>query len=221
MYDVATELQLEFHVKRACDGIGAIGIDFAEAHFAIYRHRVLHYGFDSIEAYSPIGDLTRFSDDPIRERASQAFSAKLRTQIETLHLTAVAVEFVERNASCELAFILSEQQASSRRRVVAGEVGEFLIEILKAQTEAERLCIFQEKFASLGDLPRGFRLVKKKTFYRRVRRDRRGMIWRCCGFCRHDVFSVFSGARSVLGGELRQVYPISMPPFTLSTCPVM
>jgi hypothetical protein len=59
---------------------------------------------------------------------------------------------VQSHASSQFAFIQSEQQAAIGWRIVTWKSGQFLIEILEAQAEAERLRIFEEKFAGLRDL---------------------------------------------------------------------
>ena len=59
-------------------------------------------------------------------------------------------ELVERNAARELIFVFGEQQAAFRGSVVAGEVGKFLVEVLKAEAETERLRILKEQFAGFA-----------------------------------------------------------------------
>ena len=51
-----------------------------------------------------------------------------------------------------------EQQSPVGRSVVSGKAREFLIETLEAETEAERLGVFDQEFADLGDMRWGFRL---------------------------------------------------------------
>jgi len=59
---------------------------------------------------------------------------------------------MESNASGQLGFILCQQKAAVGRGVVAGEAIEFLVEVLKAEAEAEGLRVFEEEFAGFGDL---------------------------------------------------------------------
>jgi hypothetical protein len=59
---------------------------------------------------------------------------------------------MQRDAASQFAFEFGEKQSSARRRVIARQRGKFVIEILEAKTETERLCIFEEKFAGLRDL---------------------------------------------------------------------
>jgi hypothetical protein len=61
---------------------------------------------------------------------------------------------MQRHTTCKLAPIRREQQPPVGRSVISGEAGELLIETLKAQTEAERLCVLEKKFASLFNLGR-------------------------------------------------------------------
>ena len=87
---------------------------------------------------------------------------------------------MQSHASCQLAFIQSEQQAAIGWLVVARKPGQFLIEILEAQAETKRTGVFEKEFADLRDL---------------------------CG--------CFSFPDREPRNPVR--YPISIPPFTLST----
>jgi hypothetical protein len=51
---------------------------------------------------------------------------------------------MERNAAGELAFIFHQQQAALRRSVVTRKSGKFLVEVLKAEAEAQGLRVLQE-----------------------------------------------------------------------------
>lgn len=59
---------------------------------------------------------------------------------------------MQRNAAYRFAINFREEQPASRRRVIARKRGEFAIEVLKAQTEAERLCVLEKEFAGLRNL---------------------------------------------------------------------
>lgn len=87
-------------------------------------------------------------------------------------------------ASRQLPVVFRQQKAAIRWGIVARKPGKLLLKILKAQIDAERSRVLQEKFARLGDLRGRLRLHQCKS------RD---------------------GVR----------YPISMPPLTLKTWPVM
>jgi hypothetical protein len=78
--------------------------------------------------------------------------------------------------SPRVAFVFGQQQATGGRSVVAGQIGEFLIEVLEAQAEAEGLGVFEEEFAGLGDLLRRFGLSKRKTFHHRGHRGTQGSL---------------------------------------------
>jgi len=58
------------------------------------------------------------------------------------------------DATRQLASILSQQKPPLGWGVISGEPGELLVEALKTQTEAERLCILKKKFACLFNLAR-------------------------------------------------------------------
>ncbi len=51
---------------------------------------------------------------------------------------------MERDAGCELTFALDQQQAALWWSVVTGKLGEFFIEVLETETEAEGLRVLQK-----------------------------------------------------------------------------
>jgi hypothetical protein len=65
------------------------------------------------------------------------------------------------DAAGELAFILGQQQAAFGRSIATWEIGEFSVEVLKSEAEAEGLGVFDEEFAGLGELGWGFCLSKR------------------------------------------------------------
>ena len=200
---------------RAGHGILAVRGDFAEAEFAVHRDRVFHDWFDGIEPHALVSDLAGFGDDAIRQSSAQAFAAKLRAQVEALHFTDTRIQFVEGDAARELAVVVGKEKAAIGRGVVSGEICKLFVEALKAEAESQGLRVFQEEFAGLGDLGRRLRLNKSKTLYHRGHRGHRGFLGNCM-FCIH-----FLCVLRVLCGEVFEVYPISMPPFTFRTWPVM
>ena len=123
-----------------------------------------------------------------------------------------AFKFVQGDAAGQFAFEFRQQKTAVGRGVVAGQSREFLIEVLEAEAEAERLRVFEEKFTSLCDLVRGCRLRNCKTFNHRGHRGHRGKSFACF---RHGL------PPCTLCPLWLKAYPISMPPFTLSTWPVM
>jgi hypothetical protein len=73
---------------------------------------------------------------------------------------------VKRDTTRQLAFVLRQQQPPFRMSVVTGQAGDFLVEILKTQAEAEGLRVFEEEFASQSDLGGRFGLRERKIFHR-------------------------------------------------------
>ena len=150
------------------------------------------------------------------ERAAQSFAAKLRAQVEALHFADAGLKFVQGDAACELPFVRCQQKAAFGRSVVAGKAGEFLVEVLKAEAEAEGLRVFEEEFAGLGDLGRRFGLRRtSNALYHRGHRGHRGSFEKLDVRLSFPLWSSVSSVVKVLD------YPISMPPFTFSTWPVM
>src|SRR5271167_2290865 len=145
-------LQLQFHIHGSGDRIRTVGRDFLKTDFTVHRHRIFHYRFDGVEAHALVAHLAGFRNDAVRERTAQALATKRGTQVEALHFTDSGFEFMESNASGQLGFILCQQKAAVGRGVVAGEAIEFLVEVLKAEAEAEGLRVFEEEFAGFGDL---------------------------------------------------------------------
>ena len=124
---------------------------------------------------------------------------------------------MKRDTACELAFVFGQEQTDLRvARSRPARLGEFLVKVLKAQAEAEGLRVFEEELAGLSDLGWGFCLSECKTSYHRGHRGHRGIsgsrIVR--GFI-SSATSVFSVVKILFS------YPISMPPFTFRTWPVM
>ncbi len=115
-----------------------------EADSAVHDDRISHHGFDGVEADAIVADLARFGDDAIRQDAAQPLAAKLRAQVEALHLTDAQLEFVQSDAACEVSFTLGEEQAAFRWSIVTRKSGELLVEILEAQAEPEGLRVLEE-----------------------------------------------------------------------------
>ena len=148
-------------------GFARYGGDLLETDSAVHRDRIFHDGFDGVEAHALVADLAGFGDDAVGQESAQSLAAELRAQIEALHLADLRFELVQSDAARELAFVFGEQQAAFGWSIVAGEFGEFLVEVLEAEAEAEGLRVFEEEFAGLGDLGRGFRLRERQTFHHR------------------------------------------------------
>jgi len=70
---------------------------------------------------------------------------------------------MQRDAACQLASIFCYEKPAAGWGVVSGEACEFLIEILKAQTEAERFSILDEKFTGPFNLLRRLHLRHGKS----------------------------------------------------------
>ncbi|SPF47026.1 hypothetical protein SBA1_700019 [Candidatus Sulfotelmatobacter kueseliae] len=91
---------------------------------------------------------------------------------------------MKRDATRELPFVFGQQQAAFGRTVVARQASEFLLKILEAQTEAQRLRVFEEEFKGLGDLRSRFGLSNCETLNHREHRGHRGS-WRIWLFGLH------------------------------------
>jgi hypothetical protein len=136
----------------------------------------------------------------------------LRAQVKALHFTDTWIQFVEGGAGRELGVVVGKEKTAIGRGVVSGEIYKLFVEALKAEAESQGLRVFQEEFVGLGELGRRLRLNKSKTLYHRGHRGHRG----------NNVFCIhFFCVLRVLCGEGFEVYPISMPPFTFRTWPVM
>lgn len=156
-------LQIQLHVQRPRNRVGAIGFNLGESEAAIQRHGVGHDWLDGVESHFPVSDCPSFGDQGFRQRAPCASTAKLWTKIEALHLANSRFQFVQRHTACQCAAIFRDQQPAFRRRIISRKAGKFLIETLKAQAEAERVCILEEKLACLSDLGRRLRLVESES----------------------------------------------------------
>ena len=63
---------------------------------------------------------------------------------------------MQRNTTRQLTPVLGNQQPAIGRSIVSGKAGEFLLEALKAQAEAERFSVLEKKLTRLRDLGRRF-----------------------------------------------------------------
>lgn len=131
--------QLEFQVNRARDWVGAIGSDLLESQLAVNLHGGLHHWLDGIKTHPLVSGKGSFGDDRFRESAAEPFASKFWTEVKALHFADILVEPVQRDATCEPAIILRQQQAAVGWRVVAGQRRQFLVKTLEAQVEVEGL----------------------------------------------------------------------------------
>ncbi len=212
----STFWQVEFHcIKTGARNRAPNSGDLFESQEPVESDRILHDGLDRIQAHAPVANVAGFVDDGLREYATQAPATKLRTKIKALHLTDSWLQRVERHTSRQLALIFRQQQAAVWRRVIARKSGKFFVEALKAEAETERLRVFEEKLPYFFDLRWRLRLYQTKTGNRGGHRGRGGnfLLRRCLTFLLHFL--------CVLCGQISNDYPISIPPFTFNTCPVM
>ena len=134
----------------------AIGRDFLEAHAEIHVERFAHGGADGVEAHLAVADAAGLGDDGVREGAAEATAAKFFAEIHALHFADFAIEAAERDAACGLSFAGGDEEFSGGRSVIAGEIGDFAIEIEVGEFEFPRFPIFEEEAADFGDGRRGF-----------------------------------------------------------------
>src|SRR5271168_555979 len=137
---------IQFHIQGSLHRVWAVGSDLFETQVAIHGDGILHHRFDGVEANALVADLTGLGDDALRQRAPQPLAAKLWTQKKPLHFANARVQLMQRNAACELTVTLYEQQAALWWSVVAGESGKFLVEVLKAEAEAQGLRVLEKQF---------------------------------------------------------------------------
>src|SRR5580700_7991828 len=83
---MARLLQRKLHVQRSRHRIFAIGRDFLEPQLAIHRHCIFHHGSDGIETHALIADRAGVSYQALHDGSSDSLAAKLRTEVEALHL---------------------------------------------------------------------------------------------------------------------------------------
>ena len=76
MSEPAAGLQVQFHIKGAGDGIGAVGFDLAETNLAVEGDRIFHDGFDGIEAHALVTDPASLGDDAFGKHAAESLAAE-------------------------------------------------------------------------------------------------------------------------------------------------
>ena len=138
--------KVDFHVKRAWDGIRAIGWDFAKSQLPVQTNRGLHFRLNRVEPQLLVSHAARLGDDPLRQLPAEAAAAKLRSNVKAFHLRYPGRKLVQRHAACGLGQEKGDHESAIRGAVVAGKISELAIEILEAQAEAERPRVFEKQF---------------------------------------------------------------------------
>ena len=157
-----SHLQLQLHVHRPGDRIGAIRRDLPKPQLAVHLDRIFHDGLNCIEPHALITNLSSFRNDGFRQYAAETLSPKCWTEVKPFHLADAILPFVQSYASRQQFSIFGQEQTPVRWSVMAGKPGKFLLKILEAEVHAQRLRVFQEKFPCLRDLCGRLRLRKGK-----------------------------------------------------------
>lgn len=174
------DLEIEFHVECAGDGIVAVGRNFFEAQAAIHGDCIFHYRLDGVEAHVPVAHLACDGDEMLGDGAPQSFAAKGGAQVEALHFANARRQLVERNATGRRGIAFDQQQTTVGRSIVAGQACQFLVKVLKAQGEAEGRGILEEELAHLHNLSGRAGGSECQGFHLDI-------MMRATGFVRHDV----------------------------------
>jgi len=99
-----------------------------------------------------ITELTRFVNDRLDKDAPETVRAKGGTNKQTLHLANSGTQFSQRDTAGEFVVFSREQQPAIWWRVLSGKAVQFLIEVLKTETDAEPRSVFFEESAGLLDV---------------------------------------------------------------------
>jgi hypothetical protein len=78
-----------------------------------------------------------FSDDPLNEGSAKAGPSMLVTDEQSFHLAHPVSQFLQRNAPGRLIPNIRQKKATGRRCIIAGQVTEFLVEVLEAKVDTQ------------------------------------------------------------------------------------
>ena len=148
--------------------------DLYETNRLVERNGLIHLAGHRVEAHVCVTKLTRFVNDRLNQDLPEAVRAKCGPHKQALHFADAVAQFPQCNAAGQMLVFRSEQQATVRWGVVAGEVFQFLIEILKAQTESETRSVLLEEDARRLNLlvGRGLEDLRQSCLQRNRRQDR-------------------------------------------------
>src|SRR5437764_278219 len=113
-----------------------------------------------VEATMPCRARTGSRDDGLSEFSSEARAAELRSHIQALHFAHTVVNPSQRDAARRAFACAREQESARGRRVVAGQSFQLLLEILKAEVNADRRLVLAEQTACLFDVLDSFGLIE-------------------------------------------------------------
>src|SRR5438132_12148545 len=127
--------------------VRTIRIDRFESELTVQRDGVVHFAHEGIEAHPPVADGPRLGNDGLRQSPAQTGCPERRAHVQPLHLTHVALQSMQPGATSVCLIPSRKQQSSFRWRIHSRQLRQFLVEVLEAKAEAERLGVFQEQVA--------------------------------------------------------------------------
>src|SRR5690606_10016480 len=123
------------HEAHAGDRIVVVAVDVPEAEALVERLRALH-ARRGVEAHRRVARLPGAIEDGRYEGRSERRAPEPGQDVETLHLAPPLVEGAKGDATDDPLPGRRAKQASARRRIVARQPGELVVEALEAEVEA-------------------------------------------------------------------------------------
>ena len=109
------------------------------------------HGGQRVEAHPLKITGSGLDDDSLGQRASDPVAAKLRADVQALHLAHSQFYGVQSHAACQFAVPMRGED----RVVVAGQRGDLALEVLEGEVDLERAGVFEEEFPHRSDVDRG------------------------------------------------------------------
>src|SRR5215470_8494988 len=101
--------EIEFHIKSARHGIGAVRRDFIEAQFAVHTDGILHDGLDCVKPETAVCNGTGVVENTLGEGAPQTLPAECRTQVKAFHLADFVIDGMKSGAAGEVGGIARQE----------------------------------------------------------------------------------------------------------------
>jgi hypothetical protein len=113
-----------------------------------------HEPVQRFQTHGRVAEFDGFFDNSLRQHPAQALPSKFRPDEKAFHFADTAFILSKRSASGGCPAIDGDEKFAFRRRVMPGQTGQLLLEILEAVAKVEKSLVFPEQAADLFKLIR-------------------------------------------------------------------